>query len=247
MLKAVIDTDTFRETIDVIAALVTECRMHVGEDGLKTRAVDTANVAMISLDLSNEAFSSFIATECELGIDITKMKNVTGMMGKGDELSLELPEDGHKMEMVFSGYQYSVTLLDVNTIRKDPQPPTIELPAKVRISGASINDGIKAASVISDKIALGVDAATGTFYMEAEGDSDHIRLERSGDELISLEPSDVRSLFSLDYLRDIGKVMARTGEVEVQIGNDHPVRVSFDFADGHGHVDFLLAPRIEAD
>lgn len=170
------------------------------------------------------------------------------MMGKKDVLSLELPEDGHKMEMVFSGYQYSVTLLDVNTIRKDPQPPTIELPAKIRISGALINDGIKAASVISDKIALGVDAATGIFYMEAEGDSDHIRLERGTDELISLQAADVRSLFSLDYLRDIGKVMARTAEVEVQIGNDHPVRVSFDFADGHGHVDFLLAPpRIEAD
>ena len=247
MLKAAIDTDTFRETIDVIAALVTECRMHIGEDGLKTRAVDTANVAMISLDLSKEAFSSFAATECDLGIDIAKMKNIIGMMGKGDELTLELPEGGNKMEMVFSGYQYSVTLLDVNTIRKDPQMPNIELPAKIRISGAAINDGIKAASVISDKIALGVDTATGTFYMEAEGDSDHIRLERGSDILISLEPSDVRSLFSLDYLRDIGKVMARADVVEVQIGNDHPVRVSFDFAGGHGHVDFLLAPRIEAD
>ncbi len=105
MLKAAIDTDTFRETIDVIAALVTECRLHVGEDGLKTRAVDTANVAMISLDLSREAFSSFVATECELGVDISKMKNIIGMMGKGDELTLELPEGGHKMEMVFSGNQ----------------------------------------------------------------------------------------------------------------------------------------------
>ncbi len=247
MLKAAIDTDTFRETIDVIAALVTECRMHIGEDGLKTRAVDTANVAMISLDLSKEAFSSFAATECDLGIDIAKMKSIIGMMGKGDELTLELPEGGNKMEMVFSGYQYSVTLLDVNTIRKDPQLPNIELPAKIRISGAAINDGIKAASVISDKITLGVDATSGVFYMEAEGDSDHIRLERGSDVLISLEPSDVRSLFSLDYLRDIGKVMARADVVEVQIGNDHPVRVSFDFADGHGHVDFLLAPRIEAD
>jgi len=247
MLKATIDTDTFRETIDVIAAMVTECRLTISEQGIRTRAVDTANVAMISLELDQEAFSSFLATAGELGIDITKMKNIVGMMGRGDVLSLDLPDDGHKMEMVFSGYKYSLTLLDVNTIRKEPSMPSIELPAKIKISGAALNDAIKAASVVSDKIALGVDPAANFFYMEAEGDSDHIRLELGKDELIDLVPAEARSLFSLDYLKDMGRVMGRADEVEVQIGIDHPVKFRFGIADDNGRVEFLLAPRIEAD
>ncbi|CVK32683.1 DNA polymerase sliding clamp (fragment) [Methanoculleus bourgensis] len=59
MLKATIDADIFRESIDAIAALVTECRLHTAEDLIRTRAVDTANVAMVSLDLQSTAFNSF--------------------------------------------------------------------------------------------------------------------------------------------------------------------------------------------
>lgn len=247
MLKAAIDADIFGESIDAIAALVTECRLHIGEEGIRTRAVDTANVAMVALDLKPDAFSSFEATPGELGIDIAKMKNIIAMMGKGDTLHLSLPENGHKLELSFGGYKYSITLLDVNTIRKDPNPPTIELPGTIILSGNTLNNAIKAAAVISDKIALGIDAAANTFFMEAEGDTDHIRLELSGDELGGLVTAEARSLFSLDYLKDMGKVMSRADRVEIHIGIDHPVKFSFDIADGNGHVEYLLAPRIEAD
>src|SRR5512136_1892271 len=247
MFKAAIDADTFREAIDAIAALVTECRLHADANGIRTRAVDTANVAMVSMDLKKDAFKSYSATKDELGIDIAKMKNILGMVGKGDLLSMSLPEAGHKLEMAFQSYKYSITLLDVNTIRKDPNPPTIELPGKIVITGEALNSAIRAASVVSDKIALGIDPKAQKFFMVAEGDTDHIRLELGKDELVSLAPVEARALSSLDYLKDLGKVMGRAAEVQVALGIDHPVKFSFTFADGKGSVDYLLAPRIEAD
>ena len=247
MLKATIDADIFRESIDAIFALVTECRLHTAEDHIRTRAVDTANVAMISLDLQSTAFNSFSATAGEAGLDIAKMKNILGMMGKGDALALNLLDEDRKLELNFGGYRYSITLLDVNTIRKDPNPPAIDLPGKAVIRGDALNNAIKAAAVISDKIALGIDPGAMTFYMEAEGDTDQIKLALGEDELIALSPVQARSLFSLDYLKDMGRVMARAEEVEVHLGIDHPVRFTFDIADGNGHVEYLLAPRIEAD
>ncbi|MDT8358034.1 MAG: DNA polymerase sliding clamp [Methanomicrobiaceae archaeon] len=247
MFKATINADIFGESIDAISALVTECRLHVGPDGVHTRAVDTANVAMVSLELKPAAFATYEATAGELGIDIAKMKNIMGMMGKGDTLTMHLPDGGHKMELSFGGYKYSITLLDVNTIRKDPNPPTIELPGKVILPGPTLNNAIKAASVISDKMAMGIDPKEKLVYIEAEGDTDQIRLDLSGDELLGLVPAEARSLFSLDYLKDMGKVMGRTEKVEVNLGIDHPVKFGFDIADGNGHVEYLLAPRIEAD
>ncbi|NLA37890.1 MAG: DNA polymerase sliding clamp [Methanomicrobiales archaeon] len=247
MLKATIDADIFRESIDAIAALVTECRLHTAEDHIRTRAVDTANVAMVSLDLQSTAFNSFSATAGEVGLDIAKMKNVLGMMGKGEALALNLLDEDRKLELNFGGYRYSITLLDVNTIRKDPNPPAIELLGKAILRGDALNNAIKAAAVISDKIALGIDPNAMTFYMEAEGDTDHIKLALGEDELIALNPVQARSLFSLDYLKDMGRVMARADEVEIYLGIDHPVRFAFDIADGNGHVEYLLAPRIEAD
>jgi len=169
------------------------------------------------------------------------------MMGKGDLISLELPENAQKIQVSVHGYHYSITLLDTNTIRKDPNPPTINLPGKLTISGDDLNNAIKAAAVISDKIAIGINPKDETFYMIADGDTDNIRREFSKDELKSLTPNEARSLFSLDYLKDMGKVMSRAPEVEIFIGIDHPVRFSFDIANGNGHVEYLLAPRIEAD
>lgn len=247
MLKATIDADILKEAIDAISALVTECRLHTDESGISTRVVDTANVAMVSLLLKKEAFESFSATRTAIGLDIAKMRNIFGMMTKDELLSLDLPDEAQKMQVSFQGYRYSLTLLDENTIRKDPNPPTIELPAKVALSGAELNSAIKAAAVVSDKIALGIDPGSQTFYMAAEGDTDHIRREFRKNEINFITMVEARSLFSLDYLKDMGKVMSRAEEVEIYIGTDHPVKFSFNIANGNGHVEYLLAPRIEAD
>jgi len=247
MLKATIDTEAFRESIDALAALVTECRLHIDGNGVRARAVDTANVAMVSLELDRDAFATYEATPEDLGLDIAKMKNIIGMMGKEDLLSLSLPEGSHKLELAFGSYQYSVTLLDVNTIRKDPNPPNIELPGKVELAGSALSSAIKAADVISDKIALGIDPKADLFFMAAEGDTDHIKLELNRSQLISLDAAEARSLFSLDYLKDMGKVMGRAEKITIALGVDHPVKFIFDLADGKGHVEYLLAPRIEAD
>lgn len=247
MLKATIDAEIFRESIDAISALVQECRLHVEPDRIYTRAVDTANVAMISFLLKQEAFESYQATKEELGLDVTKMKNILGMMTKGGNVRLNLPEGGQKLELSFNSYRYSVTLLDANTIRKDPNPPTIELPGRVILSGDVLFSAIKAASVVSDKIALGIDPSRQYFYMMAEGDTDIIRLELGRGEVEDMTLVEVRSLFSLDYLKDMGKIMSRAERVEVHLGVNHPVKFSFDIAGGKGHIDYLLAPRIEAE
>ena len=247
MLKATIDAEIFRESIDAIAALVTECRVHTQEDMIWTRSVDTANVAMVTLELQSTAFTSFSATGGELGLDVAKLKNILAMIGKGDALTLQLQDNDRKLELSFGGYRYSITLLDVNTIRKDPNPPAVNLPGKAVIPGETLNNAIKAASVISDKIALGIDPESMTFYMEAEGDTDHIKLALSEDELIALNPVKARSLFSIDYLKDMGRVMARAEKVEIHLSINHPVRFVFEIADGNGRVDYLLAPRVEAD
>ncbi|MCQ8893904.1 MAG: DNA polymerase sliding clamp [Methanolinea sp.] len=247
MLKATIDADILKESIDAISALVTECRLHTDENGISTRAVDTANVAMVSFSLKKAAFSSYESTKNELGLDIAKLKNIFGMMGKNEPISLELPDNGQKLKVSFEGYRYSITLLDPNTIRKDPNPPTIELPGKVVLPGADLYNSIKAAAVVSDKIALGIDPVQQVFYMAAEGDTDHIRKEYGKNEVTFLNNMEARSLFSLDYLKDMGKVMSRAEEVEVSIGIDHPVKFAFYIAGGNGYVEYLLAPRIEAD
>jgi proliferating cell nuclear antigen len=92
---------------------------------------------------------------------------------------------------------------------------------------------------------LGIDEDV--FYMEAEGDTDRVRLDMARDSLIDLKSGEARSLFSLDYLSDIVKPASRSNEVTVELGKDFPVKINFSIANGAGKVGYLLAPRIESD
>ena len=118
---------------------------------------------------------------------------------------------------------------------------------KVVIAGAELYNAIKAASLVSDKIAFGINPDNETFYMEADGDTDHINLEIKAADLKTFIPAEARSLFSLDYLKDMGRVMSKAEEVEIFLGKDHPVKFVFTIAGGEGKVEYLLAPRIESD
>jgi len=250
MLKAIIDADILRETIEAIAALVSECRLHIENDGFSMLAVDTANVAMVKAVLQKTAFQSYEAESCEIGVDITKLRNILGTPGKTDQVKIELDETRHKLELSFMGYKYSVALLDTNTIRKEPNEPNIELPAKIIVPGMELNNAIKASMLISDKIALGVDTQEKNgpfFFMHADGDTDQINKTFGPTEVQFVNPVDSRSLFSIDYLKDMGKIFGKSASVEVHLGTDHPVKFIFDMSNGNAHFIYLLAPRIEAD
>jgi len=249
MLKATIQADIFRETIDAVSALVNECRLHIDGNGFRTITVDTSNVAMVSLELSNTAFESYTVSNgsIEIGLDIEKIRSMMGMIGKADIISLDLDDSGKKLKLSFGGYEYSITLLDTKAIRKDPNAPNLNLPATFEIPGVMFNDAIKAAAMVSDKISLSVSAETRVFTMNAEGESDRITRELSGDDVHYIAAADAKSLFSLDYLKDMGKAINHAEKVQIRLGNDHPVQFSFDYAEGKGKIGYLLAPRIEAD
>ena len=245
MFKGTIEADVLRTTIDAISALVTECRLHYSESEIHTSAVDTANVAMVNLRLARDAFSEYSSSEGEIGLDIAKFKNIFSMLGKTSNISLHYPDGSNKIDLTFEGYKYSIALLDTNTLKKDPNTPNIELPGQVTLSGNDVYSAIKAASVVSDKIWFVIDPVEKSFYTNAEGDTDHIRRDFNGDDIISCNYVEAKSLFSIDYLKDMGKVMSGN-EVTISLGINHPARFSFSIANGKGHIDYLIAPRIEA-
>ena len=246
MFKAVINAEAFRDAIDAVATLVDEAKFRLNKDGMTARAVDPANVAMVAFDLNAKAFDAFEATDSEIGIDLVRFMDILGMASKEDKLELGLNEETRKLEIRTGGLAYTLSLLDPGSIRKEPKVPNLELPAKIVLNGAELRRAVKAAEKVSDHMALGVHDKT--FYVEAEGDLDKVRLEIPESSLISLKSTgNVRSLFSLDYLNDIVKPLGKAEQVTIDLGTDYPVKFTFGIAGGNGTVMYLLAPRIESE
>ncbi|MDQ1252592.1 MAG: proliferating cell nuclear antigen [Euryarchaeota archaeon] len=245
MFKAAINAELLKDAIASLAVIVDEVRFRIKPEGISVKAVDPANVAMVIFELGSSAFDEYSADESEIGIDLNKITDLLGITDKGDTVQMELEEGNHKLLIDVGGLSYTLSLLDPSTIRAEPRIPQLELPAKVVMNGADLRRAVKAAEKISDHMLMGV--AGDTFFMEAKGDTDQVRLEMGRDQLIDLKTGEASSLFSLDYLTDIVKPTNKVNEVSLSLGRDFPVIIDFEIANGAGRISYLLAPRIESD
>ncbi|MGB9986880.1 DNA polymerase sliding clamp [Salarchaeum japonicum] len=247
MFKAIISADTLRTTLDAVSVLVDECKIHLNEDGLAIRAVDPANVGMVDLELSSDAFESYDADGGLIGVNLSRLEDIAGMADAGQLIHLELDEETRKLHIQIEGLEYTLALIDPDSIRQEPDLPDLDLPATVVIEGADLDRAVRAADMVSDHIALGVDEADELFYVDAEGDTDDVHLELGVDDLIDLEVGPAHSLFSLDYLKDMNKAIPKDAEITAELGDEFPVKLHFDLAEGQGSVTYMLAPRIQSD
>ncbi|KPN29669.1 hypothetical protein SY89_00384 [Halolamina pelagica] len=247
MFKAIVSASTLRDSLDAVSVLVDECKIRLNEEELSIRAVDPANVGMVDLTLEAAAFESYEADGGVIGVNLTRLEEVAGMANADDLIHLELDEETRKLHIEVEGLSYTLALIDPDSIRKEPDIPDLDLPAEITLEGAQLNRGITAADMVSDHIRLRVDETEETFHIEAEGDTDDVDLHLEAADLIALTAGPADSLFSLDYLKDMNKAIASDAEVRVELGEEFPVKLHYEFAEGLGNVTFMLAPRIQSD
>jgi proliferating cell nuclear antigen len=247
MFKAIVSADTLGTALDSVSALVDECKIRLGEEEFSIRAVDPANVGMVDLTLSASAFESYEADGGTIGVNLSRLEDIVGMADAGQLVDLELDEETRKLTIRLDGLKYTLALIDPDSIREEPDIPDLDLPARVVLEGRDVNRAVKAADMVSDHIALGVDTAEEQFYVEAEGDTDDVNFKLDREDLIDLTPGEAHSLFSLDYLKEMNKAVPTDGEVTVDLGEEFPVKLHFEIAEGEGNVTYMLAPRIQSD
>jgi proliferating cell nuclear antigen len=245
MFKAAINAELLKDAIASLAVIVDEVRFKIKPEGISAKAVDPANVAMVTFELGSTAFDEYSAGECEIGIDLNKITDLMGIMDKEDTIWMELDEENHKLHIDFGDLSYTLSLLDPSTIQAEPRVPQLELPTKVVMNGTDLRHAVKAAEKISNHILMGVSGDT--FFMEAKDDTDQVRLEMGRDQLIDLKSGEASSLFSLDYLTDMAKFTNKVTEISLSLGRDFPVIIDFEISNGAGRISYFLAPRIEPD
>jgi proliferating cell nuclear antigen len=247
MFKAIVSADTLISALDSVSVLVDECKINLNEDGIAIRAVDPANVGMVDLTLSAEAFESYETDGGLIGVNLARLEDIAGMADAGQLVELELDEETRKLNIQIDGLEYTLALIDPDSIREEADLPDLDLAAEVVLEGADIDRAVRAADMVSDHIALGVDADTETFDVQAEGDTDDVHLSLGRADLIELTAGPAHSLFSLDYLRDMNKAIPNDAEVRLELGEEFPVKMHFEFAEGDGQVTYMLAPRIQSN
>ena len=244
MFQAKIKSEILKETVDVLSTIADEGKFNLTKDGISTKITDPAHVAMLNLTLNKSAFEEYKADECTLGIDIDKLKDVIKLAGPGENVEIEHDEDKNRLIFNIGNITRRMALIDTEGM-SEPKVPNLNLPALLTINTDEAKRGVKASEPVSDHVELKV--SPDSFEMTAKGDTDTVILKLPKDLLVKLDCKEaMRSLYSLDYLSKMVKTVP-SPNIGLHLGNDMPIDMDFDIADGNGHVRFLLAPRIESE
>jgi len=244
--EAIVRADVLQTALDTVGALVAECKIHLNADGLSIRAVDPANVGMVDCSLDAGAFESYAADGGCIGVNLERLSDIADMADADQLVHLDLDAETRKLHIAIDGLEYTLALIDPDSIRQEPDIPDLDLPATVVLEGRDIDRAVTAADMVSDYIELGVNADGEQFYASAEGDTDDVHLDLDAEDCIDLDVAPAASLFSLEYLDDMNTALPAGREVTVRLGEEFPVKLHFDTADGDGAVTYMLAPRISS-
>ena len=238
--------DVAKTLVKAVTRLVSEARVHVNDEGIHVRAVDPANVAMVIVNLPRESCEGFAPPEngnLTIGLDFARVEDFLKSAKKKDTAIFRVVHDENKLAIKVGNIEYSLSLIDPSSIRIEPGIPELELPAKVVLDGKQFKDAINTVDKVGDHVTLMTDE--NGFYMYTQGDVDSIKFHMGEMELIEFNKEKAKSMFSLEYLKELTKILGPGDIVTVKLGDNYPVWLTFDVADGMLKVEYILAPRIE--
>lgn len=244
---------TLKEVIGSADPLVNELIVEFNDDELHTAGVDPSNVAMVDIELSEDAFDQYDGDSRERGINLERLSSIIGMAGSDDIVHMEDTDDDGKVLIEFGELSYTLGLIGVDNIREGRDIPELDWEAELSIPASKLKQGKNACTMVSDHFTLAI--ADGTMKMSAEGDTDstELNIEPLGDDADDDEeglrfdgdPEDCSTMYSLDYMDGIIDAVPKGGTVELRFGDGLPVVLEFDIADGAGRVAYVVAPRVE--
>lgn len=243
MFKAVIsDTKSWRNSIEAIAALIDEGALQIGKDGLKLRAMDPSQIALVDFALPASAFDEYsVDNPTNIGIDFAELSKITKRSKPEDKIELSLEEN--RLKMVFKGEaRRSFNMSIIESTVSPPREPAVEFTSEIKVGANILKEALKDAELLSNHVALIADEG---FGITAQGDTGSAEIKLSEANLMSISVSEkARAVFSLDQLNNLLKASDVSSIVSLQLRSDAPLRV--EYAIGDGRVVYYLAPRIES-
>lgn len=247
MFAATINPGDLEAAFKPVHALVDECKIHVDDNGVSVTAVDPANVGMVDLELPAEVFDTYEADAHTIGLPLERFLDIVSLFTQnGDPAHIMLEEETRRLRLESGGLDYTLSLLDPDSIRKEPEIPDLNLTASATLTGKDFSRAVNACNMVADHLQLGAEP-DGDFYVTADGDTDNVNVTMEEDEVIELDTGNADSLFSIEYLRDMERAIPSDAPVTVEIGPEFPVIITFNLIDEQAAVQYVLAPRITND
>ncbi len=243
------DVGLLQDSMKTISDLISEGLFQFTEDGIKLIAADPAMVGLVDFKIEEEVFENYeLDEETKVGLNLENLYSILRRANKDDTITFELDDENSKFHITMENSSTRNFSLPILNLSEDDIPSTDQLDFTVtgELETDLLESAIKDAMVVSDSVTI--TASNSEIEISAEGDQSNAKFTATdeSEDVIELEGTNAKSMFSLDYLSKMigGKKVADT--VTVNLGEDFPMRLEFIKPDT-ANLSFVLAPRIEEE
>ena len=241
-MQATVRAGILKCLLDCTKELWTSANFVFNGEGLRIRAMDSSHVALASLTLESAAFATFQCSEqVILGIQFDALSVILRSCAMDDLIKLEYASNGDHLAITRGeDRQWELKLLDSD--QDDLEIPNQTYDISASVSTPELQRCLRdlkdlgadtiAVTVIEHVISFSVDGQMGRGTASMK---DGVNIDGE---------ADYKCKFSLKYFSAFVKGSALCSSVRLRIGRDTPLCVTYDI-EGHGNLEFYLAPRIE--
>lgn len=235
------DTKSWKNSIEAISALIDEGTLQIDEKGMKLRAMDPSQIALVDFELPASAFEKYIVDKpVNIGIDFSELSKITKRSRVDDKIELSLDT---RFRMVFNGEttrRFDLSIIESTST--PPKEPKIDFTAEIKIGANIFKEALKDAELVSNHVAIKADDG---FSIKADGDTGSVDINFPAECILSKDvKKESKAVFALDQLNNLLKAADSTSILVLKLRSDSPLKV--EYAIGNGRVIYYLAPRIES-
>jgi proliferating cell nuclear antigen len=250
-----VNPQKFKDALTSVSQLVDEALLEISNTGIETSAVDPANVGMVEMEMTTDSFLQLDTNNETLAVKVNELeKAVTRLQDELVEdsenrtLHMTIDEEKHRLQVWCEPgtMEFSISLLDPDSVREQPDIPDIDLASTVKLKGEYFAHVIQSARKSGfEHITVGTADDAVTFICEGDIDDFTVEADETDFGVHSVDGGGVDSIYSIDYFNDIRKGLPDEQQVTIGVGNDFPISISAENEDGDVSVSYDVAPRVE--
>lgn len=242
------DASYLKDSISIIADLVSEARLKLTKDGIEMKAMDPANVAMVIFRLLSSSFTEYeLENDIDLGINLQSFKQILRRATPSDTLVLEAGKD-NKLKIQLRGTSvrtFSLPIIEMDD--REQREPSLNFSTTVTIPSSAFADAIADADIVAESVLLRAEPEM--FSILAQGEQSHAQIDMKPSDTTKIKSStkvDVKSKYSIEYLKKMIATGKVADNVDINFSQDYPLRLDYRVVDRLS-ISFVLAPRIDND
>jgi len=235
-----------KESVNVIADLVTEVTIKVDKDKIAIVAIDPSLVAMVDFKLLSSAFVEYqVAKPEELAINLDHLRQVLKRAKPIDTVTLSL--DGERLQVLLKGEHTRAFTIPLITIEENEQMiPKLSFTTSVTLPSEKFDEVIEDMGVIAESLTFQRNALAFVVKSTANLKEAKVEIPLTADMGIAMDGEDHASKYSIEYLKKISKASKLADQVTLEFGTDYPLHVEYTLLDKL-RLSFILAPRVSTD